>query len=164
MGIEDVVVLHHQGAKDDLLEDLGDIFYLLRLLHVIVPVDVGINLHPEEGKTEMIERFIIKAHCHTIDLLDGKGKELDILKHPRDIFVYREGDPSPFEHLLEIHLLVNHLYELFHDGINPLPGRAVLGPDYKRPPFVTGLPHLWVKGDGAEEWNLEHRCDPFSPT
>jgi len=41
MGTEDVIVFHHQRAKDDLFEDLGDIFYLLRLLHVLVQVDIG---------------------------------------------------------------------------------------------------------------------------
>ena len=58
---------------------------------------------------EVNERLIIKAHRGAIYLLDGPGKELDIIQYYCDVIIHREGGPSAFEHRPEIHLLVNHL-------------------------------------------------------
>jgi len=154
-------MLHHQGAKNDLFKDLGHVFYLLCLFHILVPVYIGVDLHPEQCKTEMIKGFIIKGHGSTVYLLNIEGKQLDIIEHHCDILIDREGDPSRFEHLPEIHLFLNHLHEFFHDSVNPLPGGAVPAPYNKGFSFVTSLSHLRVERDRAEERNLEFLGDTF---
>jgi len=73
-------MFHQEGTEDNFLEYLADIFQFLCPFHILIPVDICIDLHPEQAKTQAIERRLVQGYCFPVYGLDEIREQAHIFK------------------------------------------------------------------------------------
>jgi hypothetical protein len=85
----DIIVFHQERTEYNFFQHLPDVFQFLRPLHVLVPVDICIDLHPEKRKTQAVEHRLVQSNRFPVDGLEKIGEYTDIFKGGEDSGKYR---------------------------------------------------------------------------
>lgn len=102
-------MFHEKRPENYLFKHLGDIFDMLGSLEVLVTVDIGINLEPDQCKTESIECFFVKCHCTPVDRFDHIRDHADVIEAGNHVIIDTDRFLPATKDPHIIHLSLNHL-------------------------------------------------------